>query len=1587
MPISDVDAAQQFLSTEPSPESIQTLTVPELRVVALYLGAEETDLKGIRKPELIEFVCQLLYVTGDEQGSNEQPGLPRIGETSENQAATHIDTHTLPSAPPSSPLVDAQLHSTANNDASLPHSRALTTYSQQLELLKIQLDLEEAKTRRLQAEVTLRDSMHLNVPSPSSLSAPFDLAKAAKFVPNFDEKDPDLFFSSFERIAHSLEWPERYWTLLVQARFVGRSRRTYLSLSESSAQDYDAVKSAVLRAHALVPDAYRCKFRELKKSSDVSHLEFARLTREAFTRWLRATETHSFEDLVELLLLEKFVTTVSQDVGVHVVEREVHTIEEAARLADKFILAHRTFKHTGTGTGIDKGKIAPGKGNWHNKKTSTTAEVDKGRSPSSPSSLRKSKPQCTYCNRPGHTYEKCFKRVSFKAPVGKAKPTLTVSAEEKKDQEIKDTDKPVALVSDLSASKAGDITIEEVQGCAPVDLGRTSNPFISRGCVDVEGKQVPVTVLRDTGAMQSLVRDTVVGGTDMGRQVLLRGITGQASVPLKRYELCTDCYSGPANLAVFSDLPVDGIDVILGNDLGGSKVTGEVPLAILEMNPLIDPETVAGEEPSSTFPACAVTRSMIKHHTPASVINDSSCTPGILNEDSPEDMGLVPLFQSSVDTDLESFPVGQEALIAAQQEDPTIQPLLEEARDSTSSSSNARFYFQDGVLFRRWMPRHLPQDDEEWSSTRQLVVPRQYRHTVIQLSHSHRLSAHYGARNTLNKLLKVFYWPQIRKQVYDFVKSCHVCQKAGKPVKRIPRAPLYKVPPVGQPFSHVQVDVVGPLPKTRRGHEYILTLIDVATRFVHGVPLRAVSAKSVVKILTEFFSMFGIPFKVQTDGASYFMGTVFTTFLHQLGITHSVSSPYHPESQGALERSHRSIKASLTKLGLDGESSWDDDLAYALFALRDTPNSSHGFTPFELVFGHSVRGPLCILRDKLLEKTPTHLPAIQHVEELRQRLTRCWSVAADNLEVTRDKTKQRYDLKSKCREFQPGQQVLVFLPLQGQPLAAKFSGPYTILKKISNTTYVVSTPDRRRAQRLCHINSMKPYQEEAQGSAQPALVCSSTSPEDEEVLQGLDPTDFSSVRAWQQNPAVFSQLSTKLAHLEPSQQSDIHRLLSRYPAVMRDRPGLTSLVVHDICVGEAKPIKQVPYRVNPEQRAVLSREISAMQELGLIKEDHSPWSSPVVLVKKPDGSSRVCVDYRKVNQLIAPDSYPLPRLEDCIESVGRAKFISKFDLLKGFFQIPLTPRAQQIAAIVALGKVYVPLVMPFGLSTAPTAFQSLMNKVLSHVPGVAVYIDDIVVFSDTWSQHVSQLDSVFQALAEANLVLNLFKSDFGHAEVTYLGHVVGRGELAPIRSKVSAICNLPPPANRRALRRFLGMIGFYRKFVHNFALIASPLTDLLKGKHTYTWDDRCQVAFETLKEVLCIDPVLRVPDFSRGYKLACDASDCAVGAVLLQEDESGVDRPVAYFSKKLTPPQTRYSTIEKEALSIVLALQHFQYYLATSQPTLILTDHKPLIHISTLSNVNRRLMRWALFLQNFNLKFEHIKGRDNIIADCLSRPS
>ncbi len=365
----------------------------------------------------------------------------------------------------------------------------------------------------------------------------------------------------------------------------------------------------------------------------------------------------------------------------------------------------------------------------------------------------------------------------------------------------------------------------------------------------------------------------------------------------------------------------------------------------------------------------------------------------------------------------------------------------------------------------------------------------------------------------------------------------------------------------------------------------------------------------------------------------------------------------------------------------------------------------------------------------------------------------------------------------------------------------------------------------------------------------------------------------------------------------------------------------------------------------------------------------------------------MCTDYRKLNNVTKADTFPIPRIDDCVDKIGTAKYVSKFDLLKGFWQIPLTERAKEVSAFVTPKGLYQYKVMPFGMRNSPATFQRLINSVIADIEGCEGYIDDVVIYSDTWEEHLMIMRKFFKRLSEANLTINLIKSEFGCGHVTYLGHVVGQGQVKPVEAKVEAISMFPQPASKKHVMRFLGMAGYYRKFCPNFSAITEPLTRLLQKNVKFHWTEQCQFAFEQLKAMLQRAPVLSAPDFTRPFKLAVDASDVAAGGVLLQEDQDGIDHPVCYFSRKFNKNQKNYSTIEKECLALILALQHFNVYVSSTEvPLIVYSDHNPLVFLHKLKDKNQRLLRWSLILSEYNMKITHIKGRDNLIADCLSRP-
>jgi len=459
---------------------------------------------------------------------------------------------------------------------------------------------------------------------------------------------------------------------------------------------------------------------------------------------------------------------------------------------------------------------------------------------------------------------------------------------------------------------------------------------------------------------------------------------------------------------------------------------------------------------------------------------------------------------------------------------------------------------------------------------------------------------------------------------------------------------------------------------------------------------------------------------------------------------------------------------------------------------------------------------------------------ITRVSDVRHRLLKATKFAQEKLKKAQMNMKSWYDRKACTTRFNPGDKVLVLLPIHGHPLQARYSGPFVVEKRVNDVDYVIKTPGRRKDSRLCHINTLKAYMEretaaELKIKTVSTVVCSL--PE-----QPMDVYPVESVVKGPKlcNSDILCHLEQKLGHLPDNEQEELQVLLSEFSCVFTDVPGTTTCAFHDVDVGDAQPIKQHPYRVSPAKLKVIREEVKDMLENKIIEPSSNQWSSPCVLVPKPDGSYRFCTDFRQLNAVTKADSFPLPRIDDCIDCIGPAHYVSKFDLLKGYWQVPLTERAKELSAFVTPDGLFRYLVMPLGMKNVPATFQRMINGVISGLDGCDAYIDDVVVHNNTWEQHVTQLKSFLRRVKEANLTVNLVKSKFCQARVVFLGHVVGQGEVKPVAAKVQAIVEFPAPTNKYELMRFLGMSGYYRKFCQNFSVFAEPSTRLLKKNEPFS---------------------------------------------------------------------------------------------------------------------------------------------------------
>ena len=491
-----------------------------------------------------------------------------------------------------------------------------------------------------------------------------------------------------------------------------------------------------------------------------------------------------------------------------------------------------------------------------------------------------------------------------------------------------------------------------------------------------------------------------------------------------------------------------------------------------------------------------------------------------------------------------------------------------------------------------------------------------------------------------------------------------------------------------------------------------------------------------------------------------------------------------------------------------------------------------------------------------------------------------------------------------------------------------------------------------------------------------------------EILEksGVDPSSAPSLET--ALCSVIAQLEQdEVASLKPAMTSLIDKYRDVIPTDPEFKPPYPPEreISHqiDIKPGAEPPAKNA-YRMSPPELEVLKKIIEDLLARGLVRPSCSPYAAPVLLVKKPDGSYRFCIDYRALNLVTVKNAYPLPRVDDLLNKLRRAKFFSKLDAADGFWQVRMKAEDIPKTAFRCPLGLFEWTVMPMGATGSPGTFMRLVQSLLQkHDAFCIVYLDDILVFSETEGEHLQHVEEVLKTLRENKLFAKARKCQFGRSRVAFLGHSVSEGQIAPLHDKVKAIVDWPELTDAHEVLQFLGLIGYYRRFIHRFSHKASPLTDLVGKNVQWRWGEKERLAFQQLKDAITNAPVVRPPDFSQGFTVTTDASDYAIGATLSQ-GEGPDEYVVAFESRKLRGAELRYLVHDKELLSVHHAFVKWRHLLH-GQKVKVWTDNSATKYIQTKKELTRQQVRWVETLQEHDCEFFHKPGKTNIVADALSR--
>ena len=967
-------------------------------------------------------------------------------------------------------------------------------------------------------------------------------------LPMFDEERDnfDAFVSRFENLAKNQKWHKEQWSVYLSSLLKGKALDIIHRMKEEDSMDFDKVKEALMKKFRLTQEGFRQKFRSSRPEKGEDPEQFAARINNYFERWIELTKTgNTFADLFDLMVREQFLNCCNKEMIAYLKEKECHKMTDMIKWSKTYVQAHGIQAFT-CQVKIPNKRFSDTQSNFKSRQNGNQTRVSSdytreisGRTGQSTTNrnnngqtwkYKKGKTDsnsyergCYVCGDLKHFARTCPKKIKVHASQALLE-TDSPKAEHQMNsskrglnsrqgqwiwmpsvpQQVHSTNiNSGKTVSDQSgnSSAAGCLSVpilgskeletellnstgvsvkdnNHIMGMAYDEIGAMTKhmPIVSGRLMP---SNIPVSVLRDTGCTTCVIKSDLVKQEQMTNEkqavILIDGTTRQ--FPVAKVSVDSPYFSGEVRALC---MPNALCDLVIGN-IPGAKDPSEPNH---KWEPICLRNGVSGSEAPQ-----------VDHNIKSREDSDDEIemeNQQLLQISSKQEEVMMVETRAQAEQKKKVLKplkvadsVGEvtpEDFRSAQKEDKTLENLWNKVGISDDVKNKYIFVVENGWLFRRLRD---VQDALKGRATSQLVIPIKYRLSIMKTAHDGLFSRHFGINNTLSKIQAQFYWPGMAGDVARFCQSCDVCQKTIDK-GRVKKVPLGRMPLIGVPFQRIAMDLVGPLnPPSERGHRYILTIIDYASRYIEAIPLKTVTSIDIAEALLTVYSRVGIPAEVLTDLGPQFVSDIMKEIARLLSIRGLVSSRYHPICNGLVEKYNGLVKKVLRRLSAEQPKQWDRYLPALLFALRELPNSSLGYSPFELLYGRNVRGPLSILRELWTNsKTDVETKSeYQYVVDLQERLEKTWKLAQDSLSTMSRKYKKHYDLTAKARKLKVNDKVLVLLPTDSNKLLVQWKGKYLVTDITHENNYVL---DMNGNKKMFHINLLKKYFERSAPEVQMA---------------------------------------------------------------------------------------------------------------------------------------------------------------------------------------------------------------------------------------------------------------------------------------------------------------------------------------------------------------------------------------------------------------------------------------------------------------------------------------------------------------------